>query len=669
MPPPTPTSLRLYTSIRPRLDLFSTASRLLATMDRDADSTRNTHSVRDVLPPLSDRSDAAGASSSALAPSPFRGNAALDIFANAEKLPSYPLHKLLNQDSHSQQHALPSSQTSTVSQQSQQSQSQSHHHHHHPYYTNNRTSNGSGSQDTNSSADTTVSTETDQLFTPALSEAELSTSGGGSGSVDGSASINGFHFDNDSSSQDSQLHQLSILAAAQQRMDNDTRMDATDAGGSRKRAADGSVKHARDASSTSPIFGTGFSHGQGHRHSHSRNVSAVSASANAGGRIGEMSAELKTRLSYAMVKVNNGWQSHSLDQVENLSHQVASPSSAASTIHGHGRHGMSVSPRIPGSRPLHRRHQSFASQTTVEQRSAHSTPSLPSPLAPPRAAFSSQTPTQSSTQSTTQPSSQPTRSLAPPASIQPSRPSALSRRNSNPAYVPPPLAHSYSQGASPHTPAFDQNSHRIPASGGDQMMFSPHQNVREQDAIETLMFMSSPGNSSNMKHFPSITSSSQPLPAGHHDPNQSLQSPLSITTTASPQRHALPNGRKSLPTGRPHAQTFSGSQMYASANRAREHNRNVSDMDIDEPYASPYSRSNKGTPKRRANGADGPTPRIKMPLPMSSGLSVSAKPRPALGEDDIEKMLERAAAASADDSSDSESEILIPSRRPNHMGV
>ena len=614
-------------------------------MDRDAQDIRNTQIVRDVLPRLSDRSDAVGAPPSAsAAPSPSRSNTALDIFANAEKLPAHPLHKLLNQDSHAQQPALPLSQIPSASQQS----------HHHLYYPNsNRASNGGDSQDTNSSADTTISTDTDQLFTPSLSEAELSTGGGGSGSVNGSITANGYNGDNDSSSQESQLHHLSRLAATRQRMNDARILDAVDSGAaSRKRAADGSVKHARNASSTSPVFGAGFGNG------HSRSTSTVSVTSTAGGRIGELSAELKTRLSYAMVKVNNGWQSHSLDQVENLSQQVASPSSTASTINGHGRHGVSVSPRVPGTRPTHRRHQSYASQSTVDQtsRSAHSTP-LPSPLAPLRNGFSSQS------------SSQPTRTLAPPASIQPSRPSALSRRNSNPGYAPPPLAHSYSQGASPHTPAFDQNNNRMPSSA-DQMMFSPHQNVREQDAIETLLFMSSPGNSSNMKHFPPITSSSQPLPSGHHDPHQHLQSPLSLTTTASPQRHALPNGpRKSLPSGRPHAQTFSGSQLYTAVGRGRGHNRNVSDMDVDESYVSPYSRSNKGTPKRRANGADGPTPRIRMPLPMSSGLSVSAKPRPVLDEEDIEKMLDRAAAASADDSSDSESEILIPSRRVNHMGV
>ncbi|CAK7217577.1 hypothetical protein SBRCBS47491_003206 [Sporothrix bragantina] len=432
---------------------------------------------------------------------------------------------------------------------------------------------------------------------------------------------------------------------------NDMSMsDAFDGGAlSRKRAADGSVKHTRNASSTSPVYMGG----------HSRNTSTVSVASTVGSRIGELSAELKTRLSYAMVKVNNGWQAHSIDQVENLTSHGASPASSTSTIHG--RHGSSLSPRIPGH-SFHKRHQSQTSVSTVStalaptgrtpsvldtsswssqqsSRSAHSTPPLPSPLAPSRSG-----------------STAPTRSLAPPASIQPSRPSALARRNSNPNYAPPALPTSYSQG-SPHTPGdFGPAHNRRPT--GDPVLHTPHQNVREQDAIETLLFMSSPGNSSNMKQFPSITSSSQPLPAGHHDPQQP-------SMMNSPQRHALPGSapRKSLPSGRPSA---FGSQP--ALGRRGGHNRSPSEMDVDESYGTPYSRSNKGTPKRRANGASDHTgdmlsPRMKMPLSMPSGLSATSKPRPVLGEDDIERMLDRAAAASADDSSDSESEILIPARR------
>ncbi|KAJ4327679.1 hypothetical protein N0V84_001929 [Fusarium piperis] len=112
-----------------------------------------------------------------------------------------------------------------------------------------------GSQDTN------MTTSTDPAFTPPASDAGTCAPG--------------------PSSQDSQLLQLSEIAAAQDRMD-------TEAWSSRKRMADGEVKSRRD--SQSPVKG------------HSRNPSAVSRTSATGGYIGELSAELKTRLSYAMIK-------------------------------------------------------------------------------------------------------------------------------------------------------------------------------------------------------------------------------------------------------------------------------------------------------------------------------------------------------------------------------
>ncbi|KAL1910045.1 hypothetical protein Sste5344_004234 [Sporothrix stenoceras] len=595
-------------------------------MDRDAHvhDSRDARDVRDVLPRLSDRSDAPTS----------RASRALDVFANAQKLPSYSIHaqqQLLHQDQkqHQQQSPThPSSQQASelplpLSASSSASfQSSSRHYFQQkqpPSYTYN--ANGSDSQDTTSSADTSASTDTDQLFTPPISEGELSVGGGGSGSVNGSA--NTYNFEHDFSSQESQLHHLSRLAASRERMADVTLSDAFDGGAlSRKRAADGSVKHTRNASSTSPIYTGG----------HSRNTSAVSVASTAGSRIGE---------------------------VENFASHGASPASSTSTIHG--RHGSSLSPRIPGY-SFHTRHQSQTSvstSTTIaptnrglsmldtspwssqqSSRSAQSTPPLPSPLTTSRSG-----------------STAPTRALAPPASIQPSRPSTLGRRNSNPVFTPPTLPTAYSHQGSPHTPAtFEGGHYRTPTA--DPILYTPHQNVREQDAIETLLFMSSPGNSSNMKQFLPITSSSQPLPAGHHDPQQH-------SSMMSPQRHALPGSapRKSLPSGRPNAQF----------GRRGGHNRSPSEMDIDEPYGTPNSRSTKGTPKRRTNGAfdssNRLSPRIKMPLSMPSGLGGTSKPRPVIGEDDIEKMLDRAAAASADDSSDSESEILIPARRTNHVGI
>lgn len=44
--------------------------------------------------------------------------------------------------------------------------------------------------------------------------------------------------------------------------------------------------------------------------------------------VDQLSAQLKTRLSYAMVKVQNGWEKQSLEELEEGQSQRASPNSA-----------------------------------------------------------------------------------------------------------------------------------------------------------------------------------------------------------------------------------------------------------------------------------------------------------------------------------------------------
>lgn len=210
----------------------------------------------------------------------------------------------------------------------------------------------------------------------------------------------------------------------------------------------------------------------------------------------------------------------------------------------------------------------------------------------------------------------------------------------------------------------------------EAMLVSPHTNVREQDAIESLLFMSSPGNSANLKHaFPS--SSSQPLPSTHAGPHYPQH----------PQRHALPTSqpRKSLPSGRPghHARSHSHShaQQPTIPKRVGFEKSPSSAMDIDDPplpFGSPMSVVSRGTPRqtplppqqqqRRTplmNGSHDPqaqTPRLKQ-LPVSAGLTLSSKPRPVLADADIDAMLDRAVAAAAADGGGSDSdegEICIP---------
>ncbi len=113
------------------------------------------------------------------------------------------------------------------------------------------------SQGTNSTNDA------DPVFTPPTSGGRFSP---GTGSAHGS-------------SQESQLLQLSQIAAAQERIPEDA-MDVGGGASSRKRMADGMVKHTRDKSNVSPRQMVG----------HSRNTSTVSMASTAGSRIGEVLA-------------------------------------------------------------------------------------------------------------------------------------------------------------------------------------------------------------------------------------------------------------------------------------------------------------------------------------------------------------------------------------------
>ncbi|KAI1499225.1 hypothetical protein F5X99DRAFT_390685 [Biscogniauxia marginata] len=458
----------------------------------------------------------------------------------------------------------------------------------------------------NGSQDTTATNDTDRVFTPPESDSEGSLR----------------HASGHAPSQDSQLLRLSELAAAQQRMAG---VDGGEVrcGQSRKRMADGVVKHARAHSTTSPV-----------RMGHSRNTSTVSVASTAGSRIGELSAELKTKLSYAMVKVNNGWQGHSIDEVESLASQAASPTSSTSTLHG--RRGASASPQIAIAAPRY-----VASNPS----SAATSPTM---LLPPQGRTYESFWRESNPKhpSSTSPISQaPT--LAPPASIQPRQSGHTNpRRNSSARYTPTFLSQSHH--ASPHTPAQPsplqntpgQRSNRAPNI--DPILFSPHQNVREQEALETLMFMSSPGNSANMKHT---------LPSSSSQLRNSTRTALPTSRLAT-GNETNSQGRKNLPTGRPQPHQLKRVEFEKSAG--------YGEMDANDQCGPLQAR---GTPRRKT--LNGSVPRPSLPLP--SGLSGPSRPRAILRDDDIERMIDRVAA---NDSSDSEGEIHIPqNRRPGGASV
>lgn len=479
------------------------------------------------------------------------------------------------------------------------------HHQHHPL-------------SSRASQDTSTTNDTDLVFTPPISEGGMSP---GAGSAR-------------DSSQESQLMQLSNAAAARARIPESSSDDSTDASGnghsSKKRMADGVVK--------SPVRAGG----------HSRNTSTVSMASTTGSRIGEvslvmvaarqpvplalhlltlpqLSAELKTRLSYAMVKVHHGWQAHTMDQIETLASHGGSPTSSNSTIHL--RTASSASPQL----------------SSASQQGSNNTTPAPA-LSQQFAARLSQSGWRDPLFGGGPPSPvKAGHSLAPPVSIQPSQYHSNPRRNSNVRHTPTLLSHQASPNPGTNTPGHPSPYLSTTTAGAppqrtpvvDPILFSPHQNVREKDAIESLLFMSSPGNSANLKHaFPS---SSQPLP----------------------QRTALPTARKSLPTGRRpmHARSQSHTQKRVGFERS------PNDMDIDDPAGTLNSR---GTPRRKMNGGGGcgqgeahlPPSRLK-PLPVSSGLTVPPRPRTVLRDADIDRMLDRVTAA-ADSDSDGEIEIPVP---------
>ncbi|KAH7035895.1 uncharacterized protein B0I36DRAFT_361212 [Microdochium trichocladiopsis] len=456
------------------------------------------------------------------------------------------------------------------------------------------------------SQSTTATTDiTDRVFTPPGSD-----SGRSSGNAPAAPS-----------SQDSQLFQLSELAAARDKIPEADNATAV----SRKRTADGAVKHTRNGSMMSPT-----------KPGHSRNTSTVSVASTAGSRIGELSAELRAKLSYAMVKVNNGWQGHSIDEVESLASQVASPTSSTSTIHARNR--ASASPRVAFA-PNKLGYGSTATSPAVQY--------PPSTRGYDSVWKDNVNRPRSSTSPTTAPG---IATLAPPAPIRAGEHNfANPRRNSNAKYTP-----AYLSNASPHTPAQPSPLQSTPGQTTlrtpqiDPILFSPHQNFREQEALETLVFMSSPGNSANMKHnFPSSQGSQAQGKAG-------VRTALP-TSRLGPGVDNQANGRKSLPSGRPQQTPGTHAKHVGFAKSPS----NLSAMDVDEPQLSPQ---NRGTPRRRTLGS-GPRPSLSTP----AGLGGAGRSRPALQDVDIERMLDRVAAAG--DSSDSEGEISLPHDRRTQQGA
>lgn len=216
---------------------------------------------------------------------------------------------------------------------------------------------------------------------------------------------------------------------------------------------------------------------------HKRNKSM---DVHSGSRIGELSAQLKARLSYAMVKVQNGWEKQSLDELEEVHSQRGSPSSAP-------ERGDRLTFGSPYLSHCRRRPSGVSDHSDQIIMSPASDPTRSYAITPPaywrpssKPAIHAATNLISITDTHSNSHIPTHHGLAPAPEFQHNN----RRRRSSVSLPPPPLLGSsqrkhYSDlGAGPTMPA-------TPRTG---ILRMPSQQA-EKDAVDTLLFMSSPNNS------------------------------------------------------------------------------------------------------------------------------------------------------------------------------
>ncbi|KAA6409931.1 MAG: hypothetical protein FRX48_06544 [Lasallia pustulata] len=144
-----------------------------------------------------------------------------------------------------------------------------------------------------------------------------------------------------------------------------------------KRTANGETKSGGASSPRSPIPTTPRRHAK-----------HASVSSN-GSQIGELSAQLRTRLSYAMVKVQHGWQTRTISEVETLVSQNPSPISPSpispSPISPSPSPPPPPAPLTLSTPPLHPHHHLPTGPPYLRPilRALHRRPQLPPPRPPP----------------------------------------------------------------------------------------------------------------------------------------------------------------------------------------------------------------------------------------------------------------------------------------------
>ncbi|RVX75664.1 hypothetical protein B0A52_00020 [Exophiala mesophila] len=276
-----------------------------------------------------------------------------------------------------------------------------------------------------------------------------------------------------------------------------------------KRTATGDVKRS-SVNGLADVINSSSSSGATAAAVHSRTSSMVSDGSSAGNvqevrtavpsshpfqaDHGKISQQLRTKLKYAMLKVQNGWQSRNFDEVESLASQ--SPRSIVSAFHQPTEFSL-LSPRTAMARKYHRASsESDSSESTL--------------------AIDNRPPTASPTHS----SASPRRALAPPADIVPT---SRRRPTPNTSYQKPHPSHHQTRPLHPDRPMPNQRT--------------PSQNaVLEADAVETLLFMASPSNSG---HYPPTRSSQDSSSQLFSSQTSPLRAQFSQTSMTSPKRVAF----------------------------------------------------------------------------------------------------------------------------------
>jgi hypothetical protein len=209
----------------------------------------------------------------------------------------------------------------------------------------------------------------------------------------------------------------------------------------------------------------------------------------------QLTAQLRTRLSYAMVKVQKGWETKNINELENLAAQQSSPLSTTASSErqlASPRSKVTASPERAGFLQ-----SNIRTKLSPPRGLGMSGRSSPDNISSSSINFESRLELERHGPTSNLPSKRP--SLAPPVDLSP-----RNIRRSNPAsFGPPSLDAKSKNNLSNLSDSSTSSSIRTlvtatPPTVHKPLIHTPSQqnaSAMEQDAIETLLFMSSPGNS------------------------------------------------------------------------------------------------------------------------------------------------------------------------------